>query len=135
MQVPADPDKAARGGFGAGVTAAGNPVWRNPCGAHVLPLFPAALALARALHELHAPAAAALRHAGHARALLPPPAERRNLLGLRDDAPPAPPAAPQDRMQNLLHTLHDNVTYLPLPLLLYCHYSLSTHIIKPTFIL
>lgn len=120
--MPADPDKAARGGFGAGVTAAGNPVWRNPCGAHVLPLFPAALALARALHELHAPGAAALRHAGHARALLPPPAERRNLLGLRDDAPPAPPQAPQDRMQNLLHTLHDNVTYLPLSL--YPHVAL-----------
>ncbi|CAH2092253.1 unnamed protein product [Euphydryas editha] len=111
-QVPADPDKASRGGFGAGVTAAGNPLWRNPCGAHVLPLLPAALALARALHELHAPHAAALRHPGHARALQPPPAERRNLLGLRDDAPPAPPAAPHDRMQNLLHTLHDNVCQL-----------------------
>lgn len=44
--VPSDPDKAARGGFGGGVTAAGNPVWRNPCASHVLPLFPAALALA-----------------------------------------------------------------------------------------
>ncbi|XP_050362549.1 exportin-5 [Nymphalis io] len=111
-QVPADPDKASRGGFSAGVTASGNPVWRNPCGAHVLPLFPAALALARALHELHAPQAAALRHAAHARALQPPLAERRNLLGLRDDAPPAPLATPQDRMQNLLHTLHDNVCQL-----------------------
>ncbi|XP_061378784.1 exportin-5 [Danaus plexippus] len=117
-QVPADPDKAARGGFGAGVTASGNPVWRNPCGVHVLPLFPGVLALARSLHELHSPHAASLRHAGHARALLPPPAERRNLLGLRDDAPssptgqPASPTSPQDRMQNLLHTLHDNVCQL-----------------------
>ncbi|XP_052738184.1 exportin-5 [Bicyclus anynana] len=108
-QVPADPDKASRGGFSAGVTPSGNPVWRNPCGAHVLPLFPAALSLARALHELHAPAAAALRHPAHARALQPPPAERRNLLGLRDDAPPALAPAPHDRMQNLLHTLHENV--------------------------
>ncbi|CAH0721476.1 unnamed protein product, partial [Brenthis ino] len=110
-QVPADPDKAARGGFGAGVTPAGHPVWRNPCAAHVLPLVPAALALARALHELHTPPAAALRHAGHARALAPPPAERRNLLALRDDAP-APPPQPADRMQNLLNTLHDNVCQL-----------------------
>ncbi|XP_045764102.1 exportin-5 isoform X1 [Maniola jurtina] len=108
-QVPADPDKASRGGFSAGVTPSGNPVWRNPCGAHVLPLFPAALSLARALHELHSPQAASLRHPAHARALQPPPAERRNLLGLRDDAPPTPVATPQDRMQNLLHTLHENV--------------------------
>ncbi|CAH2229113.1 jg22168, partial [Pararge aegeria aegeria] len=108
-QVPADPDKASRGGFSAGVTPSGNPVWRNPCGAHVLPLFPAALSLARALHELHSPQAASLRYPAHARALQPPPAERRNLLGLRDEAPPAPMATPQDRMQNLLHTLHENV--------------------------
>lgn len=85
--VPSDPDKAARGGFGGGVTAAGNPVWRNPCAAHVLPLFPAALALARATHALHAPAAAALRHPAHARALAPPASERRNLLGQRDHEP------------------------------------------------
>ncbi|XP_041972976.1 exportin-5 [Aricia agestis] len=113
-QVPADPDKASRGGFSAGVTASGNPVWRNPCAAHVLPLFPHALALGRALHALHAPAAASLRHPAHARALLPSAAERRNLLGLPcwpDDAPPA--ATPiADRMQNLLHTLHDNVCQL-----------------------
>ncbi|XP_068627564.1 exportin-5 [Battus philenor] len=109
--VPADPDKASRGGFSAGVTSSGNPVWRNPCGAHVLPLVPHALSLARSLHELHAPHAASLRHAGHARALQPPPAERRNLLGLRDDAPPAP-TDPHDRMQNYLHTLHDNVCHL-----------------------
>lgn len=98
------------GGFSAGVTPSGNPVWRNPCGVHVLPLFPAALSLARALHELHAPHAASLRHAEHARALQPPPAERHNLLGLRDDAPQASAASPQDRMQNLLHTLHENVS-------------------------
>ncbi|XP_013140612.1 PREDICTED: exportin-5 [Papilio polytes] len=109
--VPADPDKASRGGFGAGVTSSGNPIWRNPCSAHVLPLLPHALALARALHELHEPRAAALRHPAHRRALLPPPAERHNLLGLRDDAPPAP-TEPQDRMQNYLHTLHDNVCHL-----------------------
>ncbi|KPJ15304.1 Exportin-5 [Papilio machaon] len=109
--VPADPDKASRGGFGAGVTSSGNPVWRNPCSAHVLPLLPHALALARALHELHEPRAATLRHPAHRRALLPPPAERHNLLGLRDDAPPAP-TEPQDRMQNYLHTLHDNVCHL-----------------------
>ncbi|KAG6459839.1 hypothetical protein O3G_MSEX011628 [Manduca sexta] len=119
-QVPADPDKASRGGFGGGVTAAGNPVWRNPCAAHVLPLFPGALALCRALHELHAPGARALRHAAHAHALRPPPAERRNLLGLRDprDAPPpprdadAPRPLPHHRMQAYLHTLHDNVCHL-----------------------
>lgn len=109
-QVPTDPDKAARGGFGAGHTPAGNPIWRNPCGGHVLPLFPAALALVRSLHELHAPEAAALRHPLHARALQPPPAERRNLLGLRDGD--AAPPAPQDRMQNFLHTLHDHVCHL-----------------------
>ncbi|CAB3235802.1 unnamed protein product [Arctia plantaginis] len=109
--VPPDPDKAARGGFSGGVTAAGNPMWRNPCAAHVLPLFPAALALARALHELHEPARAALRHPAHARALAPPAAERRNLLGIRDhDAPPA--TRPQERMQMFLHTLHDNVCHL-----------------------
>ncbi|XP_072941490.1 exportin-5 [Epargyreus clarus] len=113
--VPADPDKAARGGFSAGVTASGNPVWRNPCGAHVLPLFPHALALGRALHELHAPAAAALRHPAHARALLPSPAERRNLLGLRDLDAPAHQhnqPLPAERMQNFLLTLHDNVCQL-----------------------
>ncbi|XP_045492853.1 exportin-5 isoform X2 [Colias croceus] len=115
--VPADPDKAARGGFGAGLTPSGNPVWRNPAAAHVLPLFPHALALGRALHELHAPHAVNLRHPAHARALQPPPAERRNLLGMRDDTPLAPlsvPQAttPQDRMQNFLHTLHDNVCQL-----------------------
>ncbi|CAG5044719.1 unnamed protein product [Parnassius apollo] len=42
----------------------------------------------------------------------PPPAERRNLLGLRDDAPHAPAVEPHDRMQNYLHTLHDNVCHL-----------------------
>ncbi|XP_075972156.1 exportin-5-like protein Ranbp21 [Anticarsia gemmatalis] len=110
--VPPDPDKAARGGFGAGVTAAGNPVWRNPCAAHVLPLFPAALALARALHELHAPPAAGLRHPAHARALAPPAAERRNLLGIREHDAPAPAPRPQDRMQSFLHTLHENVCHL-----------------------
>lgn len=100
--------RASRGGFSAGVTPSGNPIWRNPCGVHVLPLFPAALALARALHDLHAPENAALRHPLHARALQPPAAERRNLLGLRD-ADPAPTSS-QDRMQNFLHTLHDNVS-------------------------
>ncbi|CAK1544693.1 unnamed protein product [Leptosia nina] len=115
--VPADPDKAARGGFGAGLTPSGNPVWRNPAAEHVLPLFPHALALGRALHELHSPGAASLRHPAHARALQPPPAERRNLLGMRDDTPLAPltaphPTTPQDRMQNFLHTLHDNVCQL-----------------------
>ncbi|XP_059051314.1 exportin-5 [Achroia grisella] len=109
--VPADPDKAARGGFSAGVTAAGNPVWRNPCSAHVLPLFPSALALCRALHELHAPAAGGALHAGHARALLLPHAERRTLLAHRDP-PPLAPALPQDRMQNFLYTLHENVCHL-----------------------
>lgn len=88
--------QAARGGFGAGVTAAGNPVWRNPCAAHVLPLFPGALALARSLHALHAPGAAALRHPAHARALRPPAAERRNLLPRTDiDAAPAHAPSPQ----------------------------------------
>ncbi|XP_028163175.1 exportin-5-like [Ostrinia furnacalis] len=115
-QVPADPDKASRGGFSAGVTASGNPIWRNPCGSHVLPLFPHALALARALHELHAPGARALRHPGHARALHAPPAERRNLLGLPAPAPVRDPdhhhLHPQERMQNYLHTLHDNVCHL-----------------------
>ncbi|KAM3968247.1 exportin-5-like protein Ranbp21 isoform 2-T2 [Aphomia sociella] len=118
--VPADPDKATRGGFSFGTTAAGNPVWRNPCSAHVLPLFPGALALCRALHELHAPAAAGLRHAAYARALDPPPAERRNLLGLREPAsvpasaaePAQPAQPPQDRMQNFLYTLHENVCHL-----------------------
>ncbi|XP_047518097.1 exportin-5 [Pieris napi] len=114
--VPADPDKAARGGFGAGLTPSGNPVWRNPAAEHVLPLFPHALALGRALHELHAPGAESLRDPAHSRALQPPPAERRNLLGLRDDTPLAPlspqPSTPQDRMQNFLHTLHDNVCQL-----------------------
>ncbi|KAF9801384.1 hypothetical protein SFRURICE_016767 [Spodoptera frugiperda] len=109
--VPSDPDKAARGGFGGGVTAAGNPVWRNPCAAHVLPLFPAALALARATHALHAPAAAALRHPAHARALAPPASERRNLLGQRDHEP-TQHARPQERMQSFLHTLHENVCHL-----------------------
>ncbi|KAL0884167.1 hypothetical protein ABMA27_016175 [Loxostege sticticalis] len=116
-QVPADPDKASRGGFSAGVTASGNPIWRNPCGSHVLPLFPHALALARALHELHAPHARSLRHPAHARALHAPPAERRNLLGLPQGSPVArDPEShhvhPQDRMQNYLHTLHDNVCHL-----------------------
>lgn len=102
--VPPDPEKASRGGFGAGVTAAGNPIWRNPCAAHVLPLFPGALALVRSLHQLHAPQAARLRHASHARVLHPPAAERRNLLGLREELPPQ---RPQDRMQNFIHTLHE----------------------------
>ncbi|CAH0669294.1 unnamed protein product [Spodoptera exigua] len=109
--VPSDPDKAARGGFGGGVTAAGNPVWRNPCAAHVLPLFPAALALARALHHLHAPAAARARHPAHARVFAPPAAERRNLLGQRDHEP-TQHARPQERMQSFLHTLHENVCHL-----------------------
>ncbi|KAJ0179536.1 hypothetical protein K1T71_005248 [Dendrolimus kikuchii] len=82
---------ASRGGFSAGVTAAGNPVWRNPCSLH-----------------LHAPQARALRHPLHARALDQPPAERRNLIGLREYDAPLPPPTPQDRMQNFLHTLHDN---------------------------
>jgi exportin-5 len=103
-------NRASRGGFSAGVTASGNPIWRNPCGSHVLPLFPHALALCRALHELHAPGAAALRHAAHARALDASAAERRNLLGLPGAHDAAPPAA--DRMQNYLHTLHDNVRTL-----------------------
>ncbi|CAG9792177.1 unnamed protein product [Diatraea saccharalis] len=110
--VPADPDKASRGGFSAGVTASGNPVWRNPCGSHVLPLFPHALALCRALHELHAPHAAPLRHRGHARALCASAAERRNLLGLAAAREHDPAVAPHDRMQNYLHTLHDNVCHL-----------------------
>ncbi|XP_063892641.1 exportin-5 [Helicoverpa armigera] len=108
--VPSDPDKAARGGFGGGVTAAGNPVWRNPCASHVLPLFPAALALARALHGLHAPPAAALRHPAHARALAPPAAERRNLLGQREHETLT--SRPQERMQSFLHTLHENCCHL-----------------------
>ncbi|XP_037870875.1 exportin-5 [Bombyx mori] len=108
--VPADPDKATRGGFSAGLTAAGNPVWRNPCAAHVLPLFPGALALGRALHELHAAGAAGLLHAGQARALGPPAAERRNLLGLCDQD--AAPVSPASRMQQYVHTLHESVCHL-----------------------
>ncbi|XP_063635892.1 exportin-5 [Cydia splendana] len=109
--VPTDPDKASRGGFGAGTTPSGNPIWRNPCGAHVLPLFPHALALARALHELHAPAPAPGPGArAPLEALQPPPAERRHLLGLADTD--APPPQPHDRMQAYVHTLHDNVCHL-----------------------
>ncbi|KAI8440516.1 hypothetical protein MSG28_001771 [Choristoneura fumiferana] len=63
----------------------------------------------------HVSSAAALArlgliHAAHARALTPPPAERRNLLGLCESD--APPPQPQDRMQTFLHTLHDNVCHL-----------------------
>ncbi|KAJ2950388.1 hypothetical protein O0L34_g8631 [Tuta absoluta] len=110
-QVPSDPDKASRGGFSAGVTASGNPIWRNPCAAHVLPLFPHALALGRALHELHAPENAGLRHPAHAKALSLSAAEKRNLLGLRDYESNGG-SMPADRMQNFLHTLHDNVCHL-----------------------
>ncbi|XP_049888101.1 exportin-5 [Pectinophora gossypiella] len=110
-QVPSDPDKASRGGFSAGVSASGNPIWRNPCAAHVLPLFPHALALGRALHELHAPENQHLRHPAHARALDLSVAERRNLLGLRDHEGSGA-SVPADRMQNFLHTLHDNVCHL-----------------------
>ncbi|XP_053599925.1 exportin-5 [Plodia interpunctella] len=110
--VPHDPDKASRGGFSAGVTPSGNPIWRNPCGSHVLPLFPHALALCRSLHDLHLPNAAGLRHPEHARALATPTAELRNLLGTRDHDVSAVTSTPQDRMQNFLHTLHDNVCHL-----------------------
>lgn len=111
--VPTDPDKASRGGFGAGVSPSGNPLWRNPCSLHVLPLFPGALALCRSLHELHAPGArASLLHPLHARALDQPTAEKRNLIGLREHDAPLPPPTPQDRMLNFLHTLHDNVCHL-----------------------
>ncbi|XP_060800785.1 exportin-5 [Amyelois transitella] len=110
--VPSDPDKASRGGFSAGVTASGNPIWRNPCGSHVLPLFPHALSLCRSLHDLHLPSAAGLIHPGHAKALTPPMAELKNLLGPRDPEISAVATTPQDRMQNFLHTLHDNVCHL-----------------------
>lgn len=91
--------RASRGGFSVGVTASGNPVWRNPCGSHVLPLLPHVLSLAHALHSLHA-------LPQHARALQLPAAEQHTLLGLRDHDAAPPPA---DRMQTYLYTLHDSV--------------------------
>ncbi|GBP07029.1 Exportin-5 [Eumeta japonica] len=109
-QVPDDPDKASRGGFSAGMTPSGNPIWRNPCTTHVLPLLTHVLSLARALHELHDEGATSLRHTAHARALSLPASEQHNLLGLRDHDAAA--NTPQDRMQNFIHTLHDNVCHL-----------------------
>lgn len=106
-QVPDDPDKATRGGFGAGTTLAGNPLWRNPCAVHVLPLLPHILALTRTLHDLHLPASKSLIHPGYTNIFRLSVAEQQNLLGLRDVGD-CTATTPVDKMQNYLHTLHEN---------------------------
>lgn len=114
---PDDPDKASRGGFSGGMTAGGNPIWRNPCAAHVLPVLPHLLALCRALNGLYQPAALALLSEGYKNVYSMLEVERQNLLGVVCQADPLDPSAkreatPLDRMQQFITTLQDNVCHL-----------------------
>lgn len=42
------------------MTPGGNPIWRNPCAEHVLPILPHVLSLFRVLNQLYNPQATQL---------------------------------------------------------------------------
>ncbi|XP_063695724.1 exportin-5 isoform X3 [Culicoides brevitarsis] len=115
---PEDPDRAQRGGFVVAYTESGNPIFRNPATAHIVPLLPHILALLRVLNELYKPEALMAISAGYKQANSLPDTEKKVLMGitavLTDPMDPnlKPPSTAEERMQKFLHNVYENMYHL-----------------------
>lgn len=115
---PEDPDRAQRGGFVVAYTESGNPIFRNPATAHVVPLLPHILALLRVLNEIYRPEAIVAVSNGYKPANSLPETEKKALMGiipvLADPMDPSqkPPQTAQDRMQKFLHNVYESCYHM-----------------------
>lgn len=115
---PEDPDRAQRGGFVVAYTESGNPIFRNPATAHIIPLLPHILALLRVLNELYKPEAVMTIAPGYKQANSLPDTEKKVLMGitavLTDPMDPnqKAPTTAEERMQKFLHNIYENMYHL-----------------------
>lgn len=58
--IPDDPDRAARGGFVAGISESGNPIYQNPSAQHIIQILPTLFALVRSINGFWTPEALSL---------------------------------------------------------------------------
>ncbi|KAJ8361493.1 hypothetical protein SKAU_G00180180 [Synaphobranchus kaupii] len=113
---PADVDEAAAGGFVVGQTAAGAPIYRNPCSAQVLALLPNLLALIRTHNNLFLPENMARLSDTFTRAYEVMDVEKNLVLGLPQpvldiyDSPVYKTTL--ERMQGFFCTLYDNCFHI-----------------------
>ncbi|GLD65071.1 exportin-5, partial [Lates japonicus] len=109
---PADLEEAKAGGFVAGYTPAGAPIYRNPCTAQFLVLLPNLLALIRTHNSLFMPENTARLSETFSRAHEVMDAEKNVVLGLPQhllDIYDSPVYRTNlERMQGFFTTLYDN---------------------------
>uniref|UniRef100_A0A3B4U589 Exportin-5 n=1 Tax=Seriola dumerili TaxID=41447 RepID=A0A3B4U589_SERDU len=109
---PADLEEAKAGGFVAGYTPAGAPIYRNPCTAQFLTLLPNLLALIRTHNSLFMPENMARLSETFSRAHEVMDAEKNVVLGLSQhllDIYDSPVYRTNlERMQGFFTTLYDN---------------------------
>uniref|UniRef100_A0A671YL76 Exportin 5 n=1 Tax=Sparus aurata TaxID=8175 RepID=A0A671YL76_SPAAU len=109
---PADLEEAKAGGFVAGYTPAGAPIYRNPCTAHFLVLLPNLLLLIRTHNSLYMPENMARLSETFAKAHEVMDAEKNVVLGLSQhllDIYDSPVYRTNlERMQGFFTTLYDN---------------------------
>ncbi|KAL0964642.1 hypothetical protein UPYG_G00326920 [Umbra pygmaea] len=113
---PADLEEAKAGGFVAGYTPAGAPIYRNPCTAQVLALLPNLLALIRTHNTLFLPENMCRLSETFSGAFDVIEVERYVVLGLPQphlDIYDSPVFKTQlERMQGFFCTLHDNCYHI-----------------------
>lgn len=115
---PDDPDRASRGGFVVGLTESGNPVYRNPASAHVIPLLPHILSLLRVQNELFGGEAMSRLSTGFKNVYGMIESEKKALMGISpvlfDPMDPEQRKAnsPVDKMQTHLTVLFDNCYHM-----------------------
>ncbi|KAM8738359.1 exportin-5 isoform 3-T3 [Acanthopagrus schlegelii] len=109
---PADLEEAKAGGFVAGYTTAGAPIYRNPCTAHFLVLLPNLLLLIRTHNSLYMPGNMARLSETFTKAHEVMDAEKNVVLGLSQhllDIYDSPVYRTNlERMQGFFTTLYDN---------------------------
>ncbi|XP_073338738.1 exportin-5 isoform X1 [Pagrus major] len=109
---PADLEEAKAGGFVAGYTPAGAPIYRNPCTAHFLLLLPNLLILIRTHNSLYMPENMARLSETFTKAHEVMDAEKNVVLGLSQhllDIYDSPVYRTNlERMQGFFTTLYDN---------------------------
>ncbi|XP_036978586.1 exportin-5 isoform X1 [Acanthopagrus latus] len=109
---PADLEEAKAGGFVAGYTPAGAPIYRNPCTAHFLVLLPNLLLLIRTHNSLYMPGNMARLSETFTKAHEVMDAEKNVVLGLSQhllDIYDSPVYRTNlERMQGFFTTLYDN---------------------------
>ncbi|KAI4494072.1 hypothetical protein M0802_009226 [Mischocyttarus mexicanus] len=115
--IPEDPDRAARGGFLTGLSESGNPLYRNPAAAHVIPILHILFSLLRTMNALFTQDAISSLSEGYKNAHELIESEKANLLGLNianDNASESDQSSSTAliRMQSFLSTIHDHCYHM-----------------------